>query len=479
MTEQAHAGRRTAPGLLAAVALALAIAFVIPLPGLDPSGRACLAVLGLVVVLWLTEALPIPATSLLPLLLLPLFGVTSPKLAAAPYADPILFLFMGGFMIALAIERWDLHSRIALNVLVWVGARPRQLLAGFIIATALLSMWISNTAAALMLIPTALGVAGALERATSQRLPALSMALVLAVAYAASIGGIATPVGSPTNLVAMGFLDSANASISFGAWMLLAMPACVLMLCACWLVLGRNIETLTSVEAAAHELEARRAALGPMGSAQRRVLWVFVAVALAWIGRPLLIELPGLSRLSDTGIALIGALLLFVLPAGSARGERLLDWPTAERLPWGVLLLFGAGLSLAAALGETGVTQWLGDRLQGLSALGFAGLLFTLVLLTVFVTELTSNTATLTALLPVLAALALGAGMPLVPISFAVALAASFAFMLPVATPPNAIAFASGKVTTAAMARNGLWLNVIAVVVLSALVWVQHRLGWF
>lgn len=442
--------------------------------GLDPKGWAAVCVLAVMVVWWISEALPVAATALLPLVALPVFGITAPAAAAAPYADPIIYLFVCGFMLAAAVERWGLHQRIAFGIADAFGARPARLVAGLLVASAALSMWISNTATALMLMPIALGVATAV--ATDGRTdPRLGAALVLAVAYGASVGGIGTPIGSPTNLVAMGFLERQGIAIGFPQWMALALPVVVLLLGLIWALLARGLPAGGDPAAAAGVIRAARAALGPVRAPEWRVGAVFGAVATCWVLREPINALPGLAGVTDLGIAVVGVLALFVLPSGdAAKPGPLLDWPSAERIPWGIALLFGAGLSMAAAMEATGVTRWLGQSLGWLGAFGPFLILLTLTTLVIFLTEITSNTATLTAMLPVIAAVAAALDMPPLTLAFAAAMAASCAFMLPIATPPNAIAYGTGVVSIGRMVRIGLWLNLAGAALIATVV---HLLG--
>ena len=461
-------------------------------PGLAAPGWAAVALLAWMAAWWITEAVPVAVTALLPLLVLPLAGAATPGAAAAPYADPVIFLFIAAFMLAAAVERWGLHSRLAFNIALRAGTRPDRMAWAFLGATAALSMWISNTATALMLMPIALGVARALRPDDASPLPFAGV-LALAVAYGASIGGIGTPVGSPTNLVAMGYLEREGLSMSFPSWMALAVPVMALMLLVVGFSLSRlarrggveagrteahgttgatagDSDDLAGARAARGVVLDALAALGPRSAAETRVALVFGAVALAWMLRPLLVELPGLAGLTDLGVALAGVLALFLIPSGRATGEALLDWPTAERIPWGIALLFGGGLSLAAAMQANGVTTWLAAELAWIGALGPFVVLLLIVTLVIFLTEIASNTAVLTALLPVVAALAAATGQPALALAMGAALAASMAFMLPIGTPPNAIAYATGAVPIARMIRVGLGLNLIGVLVIAGVV---------
>ena len=442
--------------------------------GLSAPGWQTLALLAWMVVWWVTEPVPIAATSLLPIVCLPLGGIASAADATGAYADPIIFLFIGGFIIAVAIEHWQLHERIALSMIAAVGTRPVALVGSFALASCLLSMWISNTATALMLMPTAIGVAHAVAplaagpdacaRATRAN-ATLTAALVLMVAYGASIGGIGTPVGSPTNLVAMSYLQKEGLSLGFAQWMVIAAPLMVAMLLATWAVLAWPLRRHGANPEVARLLAERRRALGPITRPERRVLGVFVLVAAAWMFNPLLKKIEGLQGLNDTAIAIVGALLLFALPSGdaSALRRRLLDWKTAERIPWGVALLFGGGLSVAAAMEAHGVSAWLGNAMSGMDSLHPLVVLLLLAALTVFASEFMSNVATLAAFLPVIGAISLATGLPPLVLVFNASMAASLAFMMPAGTAPNAIAYATGAVRIRQMLRVGLWLNLISI----------------
>lgn len=446
--------------------------------GLSREAWLTVSILALMVTWWVLEPVPVAATALIPLVALPLLGVVPVKEAAAPFADPILFLFIGGFMLAVAVERWNLHARAALSLTAAIGSSPRRLVAGFILGTGLISMWISNTAAALMLTPIAIGVARAAAGPGRPGDPALNSALVLGVAYAASIGGMATPVGSPTNVIAVGWLEQAGVSVTFTQWMMLGVPVMLLLLPALWLILIRGIRPVDAdhAHAAQDAVRGALAGLGPMSTPEARVLGVFVLVALGWMLREFLVQIPGLSRLSDMMVAILGALALFLIPSGAGPGRpsRLLDWPAAQRIPWGIVLLFGGGLSVAGAMEATGLSQWLGTQMEGVASLPPLLVVALLLLLTVAVTELMSNVATLTGLLPILGALALALGVNPLFLAFPVCLAASLGFMLPIATAPNAVAYASGLTDTKRMLRAGFLLNAAGV---AAILAVTQALG--
>jgi solute carrier family 13 (sodium-dependent dicarboxylate transporter), member 2/3/5 len=463
-------------GLALAVALFVLI-LILPAPeGLEAMGWRVAAVAVLMAVLWLTEALPIPVTALLPLILFPLLDVRSMDEAASPYAHPLVFLFLGGFIIALAIERWNLHRRIALTVIHAIGAREDLQVAGFMLATAALSMWVSNTATTVMMLPVALSI---LPKASDGLIdPAkrgFAVALLLSVAYAANIGGVATLIGTPPNAYLAAFMDETfDVQIGMAQWMLLGIPVAVVMLVICWLLLTRVLYRLHREElpGARKAIADALQALGPASRAEKRVAVIFAATALLWIGVPQFERWVMDTPLTDTGIALLGALAMFVTPSGRARGEFLMNWREAERLPWGVLLLFGGGLSLAAAVSGSGLAAWIGASLVAVGTWPALLIVVLVAMLIVFLTELTSNLATTATFLPVVAAVAISIDYPVMYLAIPAVLAASFAFMMPVATPPNAIVFASGHITIPQMVRAGLWLNLIGVLVIVALVYV-------
>ena len=449
-------------GLVGGLAV-FAVMLALPAPeGLSAEGWRCAAVGVWMAAWWITEALPIPATALLPLVAFPLLGVASVGDAAAPFANPILYLYLGGFLLALAMQRWGLHRRLALAVVAAVGASPRRIALGFLLATALTSMWVSNTATALMMLPvgaSVVGLVGAEDRAN------LGVVVALAIAYGASIGGLGTLIGTPPNALLAGFLsETYGVEVGFGRWMLLGVPLVAAGLPAAFLVLTWAYPLGRS--ASAEAIRPLRAALGPMSGPERTVAAVFGLVAALWVAGPLVREaVPGLS---DTVVAMGGALLLFAIPADWRRMVFVLDWRAAEDLPWGVLVLFGGGLSLAAAVQATGLADWIGTRLGGLAGLPTLAVVAGVVVVVLALTEMTSNTATAAAFLPVVAALAVGLGESPLVLAVPAALAASCAFALPVATPPNAIVFGSGLVTLPQMARAGVWLNVAFVVLVTA-----------
>ena len=458
-------GARYTAGLIIGVVVFVAM-LIAPAPaGMTLPAWRTAAVGTLMAVWWVTEAIPIPATALIPIALFPILGVVDIDKAAAPYANPIIGLFLGGFLLAQAMQQWHLHRRIALGVLTTVGARPDRLVAGFMMATAFLSAWISNTATAVMMLPIGLSVVRLVSETNTERGKAAAnfqVALMLGIAYACSIGGLATLIGSPPNALFAGIMsDQYGVEIGFGAYMLVGVPVTLIGLPLTWLVLTRWIYPTARAEipGAAERIRREWLSLGPMSRGEKIVGVVFGATAVAWITRPLIERvLPGLS---DTGIAILAAMILFVTPVKLRRREFALSWESARQLPWEILVLFGGGLSLANAITATGLSGWIGSNLTVLEGLPIAVAVLVVTATIIFLTELTSNTATAAAFIPIVAALAVAVGAPPVLLATPAALAASCAFMLPVATPPNAVVFSGGYVTVPEMARAGLVLNLL------------------
>lgn len=470
--------RRRALGLALGPVLFVILLATPPPPGMGLDAWRTTATAALMAIWWISEAIPIPATALLPLAIFPVLGVLSFEATAAPYANPIIFLFLGGFVIAQAMQRWGLHRRVALRVIGAVGTGRRALIGGFMISAAFLSMWISNTATAVMMLPIGLSVIHLAGGRDGTEHPGdasesnFAVALMLGIAYACSIGGLGTLIGTPPNaFLAAYFADHHDVEIGFGRWMLIGLPMVTVGLPIAWVVLTRWIypvgdgEIPGGREAIAEQAEE----LGTPSRGEKLVGLVFVCTALAWITRPWLEGLvPGLS---DEGIAMVAALLLFLLPVDPRKGEFVLDWDSTKGLPWGVLVLFGGGLSLAGAITDTGLAEWIGGGLTGvgLEALPVFVILLVIAAIVIFLTELMSNTAAAAAFLPVLAALALGIGEDPLLLAVPAALAASCAFMMPVATPPNAIVYGSSFITVPQMVRAGIVLNLTFVALVAGL----------
>ncbi|MCY3714100.1 MAG: SLC13 family permease [Gemmatimonadetes bacterium] len=445
------------------------------------AGRATTALAVWMAVWWMTEAVELYATALLPLVALPMSGAASVRAAAAPYAHELIFLFMGGFLIALAMQRWGLHRRLALRALRAAGDHPAGIVACFMGVTAFFSMWVSNTATAVMMLPIALSIISLVEQVEpgTKTRPHFALCLLLGIAYAASIGGIGTIIGTPPNVFLASYIHSSlGEEISFVRWMGVGLPLVAVFLPLAWLMLTRVLYPLRGerIEGSRDVTERAYRELGVMSRGERIVLVVFLLAALSWITRPLLVnvrigDMHPLAGLSDPVIAMVAALVLFVVPVDVRRRVFVMNWETALKLPWGILLLFGGGLSLAAAIRVNGVGEYIGHQLAFLSGIPVLLLVMAVIALVIFLTELTSNTATTATFIPILAALApvfdLHPFMLIVP----AAIAASCAFMLPVATPPNAIVFGSGHVTIQQMIRAGFWLNLSGVVLITLLVY--------
>jgi len=439
--------------------------------GLSEAGWSTVAMAALLATWWATEAIPVPATSLLPLVLIPLLDIGSSRDASLPYASPVIFLLLGGFLAAMAMQHWNLHRRIALNILARVGDNAFALIGGFMAVSALLSMWISNTATTLMLIPIAITVATTIlgEKAVGHR---FTIALLIGCAWAASIGGLGTYIGTPPNLFVKGFIEQTTGrEILFIDWMAFAIPVVLVMVPLAWTVLTRICFRFdpNEVKGGAGVVQEQLEALGPITVAEKRVAIVMGIMAFMWSFRqvytswePLIELFPFVARISDMHVAIAAGLAMFIVPAGpAAKGRALLDWESAVNLPWGVILLFGGGLSLAAAIGKTGLAVYLGEHMSGIAAAPLFLIVLAVVAMITFLTELTSNTATTAALVPVLGALATTANLDPIFLAAPAAMAASCAFMLPVATGPNAVIFSTGHVHVPEMVRAGLWLNVL------------------
>ncbi|AXS82254.1 SLC13 family permease [Marinobacter sp. Arc7-DN-1] len=461
--------RSQVAGLILGAAFLLATMIFPPPETMSAEAWAALGLMLLMATWWSTEAIPIPVTALLPIVLVPALGLGNVGQATSPYAHPIIFLFLGGFTLGLAMQRWNLHRRIALMTLKAVGSEPRRQIGGFMLATAFLSMWVSNTATAIMMLPIGLSVVGMLDSGNPKGVRRYATALLLAIAYSASIGGIATLIGTPPNALLAAYLsENQGISVGFAQWMLLGVPVTIVMLALAWWWLTRRDFDLGNSSDGGSAIREELDALGPLGKGEKLVAAVFLITASAWIFRPLLSG-SLMPWLSDTGIAIAAAIAMFVIPVNTSKREFLLDWETARGIPWGVLLLFGGGLAMAGVISSSGLAEWIAQ------SLGVAGTLPTLVMIVmvtgviIFLTEVTSNTATAAAFLPLLGALAMSQGVSPLLLTVPAAIAASCAFMMPVATPPNAIVFSSGHMQISDMIRAGFALNLMGIVVVTLL----------
>ena len=465
-------------GLALGPALALTLLLIEPPPAFAGPAWPTAALVVLMATWWVTEALPLPVTALLPLPALPALGVAGIEQAAAPYANPLVFLFLGGFLLAAGVQRWDLHRRVALAVIDRAGARPERLVAGMLLATAVVSMWVSNTATAAMMLPIAIAMIGLAGDGTGDHGAdwdrRYAAALLLAIAFGANIGGMATLVGTPPNALFAGFLaDVHGIRIGFGQWMLVGVPIAAVLLALAWWLLARRVFAVGDrpLPAVDDFVLRERAALGALSSAQRRVAIVVGLAIAAWLTRPLAMALAPEVALSDAGIGITAALALFVIPAGRLRGPPLLDWSATRNLAWGVLILVGGGLSLGAAIQSSGLAGAVAAQLQAVHGWPLPAVLGALGLVTLGLSHVTSNTATTAALLPLAVSLAGAIGHPETGLAAVVALSASCAFMLPVATPPNAIVFASERLRVADMLRGGAWLVIGSWLIVTLAAW--------
>ncbi|MUW13658.1 DASS family sodium-coupled anion symporter [Halorubrum sp. CBA1125] len=477
----------------------LGLALVTPF-GLTPEVTAVLASTTWVVIWWVTEAIPIPVTSLLPVVLFPTTGVMTVGSATAPYADPIVFLLLGGFLIALAIERWNLHHRLSLLIISTVGTSGKGLVFGFMGATAFLSMWISNTATAMMMVPIGAAVVVELTAIGGRKTPPLDrdeleapndpldvegellhgfesdaaelpntsfgLAVMLGIAYGASIGGAATLIGSPPNAVLAGVAESSlGVEIGFLDWMLVGVPIAVIFLLITWVLLVVVLRpTIDRRPGRTDVIDAQLRELGAMTNGERRVLAVFGLVAACWIARPFVLQ-PVVPMLTDAMIAVAGAVLVFLIPVD---GDRLLDWEYTARVPWGVLLLLGAGFSIARGFQESGLDDVVADAIATLGITELAGMVLLIATVVILLTNVTSNTATASLFMPITVSIGAAIGVTPLTLMTTAAFAASFAFMLPVATAPNAIVFGSGYLTIPQMAKIGFVVTLPAILVISA-----------
>ena len=450
----------------------------IPIPGLPESAGKMLAVAVLMATWWVSEAIPLAATALLPLVLFPSMGLASAARSAAPYANHLIFLFMGGFMLAQAMQRWNLHRRIALRIVSLIGTDPARLILGFMCATAFMSMWVSNTATATMMMPIGMAVTKQVADAISEKDLGIDVTprrfhfgidLMLGIAYAASIGGVGSLIGTPSNVLLAGVLEeSYGIELSFLGWMAFGVPFVALFLPLTWLWLTRiayPIE-LPEVPGGRRLIREQLEALGSMSDGERKTALVFFVAAAGWMFRPLWTKwLPSGELITDSTVAIAAALLLFLLPTGS--GDRVLDWHWASKIPWEVLVLFGGGFALAYGFETSGLSQWVGDSLVSLKEAPLPVFIIAIVILLVILTEFASNTAAAAMAIPILGAAAVAMGLSPLTLCVPAAVAASCAFMMPAATPPNAIVFGTGYFTIPQMVRAGAFVVLMAVVLTS------------
>jgi sodium-dependent dicarboxylate transporter 2/3/5 len=483
--------KRERIGLLLGPVLALAMLLFLDLDPENPLVTRTAATAVLMAVWWITEAIPIAATAMVPVALFPFLGIMPGKQVATAYFNDIIFLFIGGFIVAMAMQKWNLHRRIALKIILFIGTSPGKVILGFMAATAFLSMWISNTATTMMMVPIAIAVLDKLEESLGvERVGKFAVGLLLGIAYSASIGGIATLIGTPPNLAFVKILKITfpeSPDIGFASWMLFGVPFAVVFFFVTWRLLtfmyapGKG---LFQADLGLFREEYRK--LGKIRYEESVILAAFALLAFLWIFRKDIpiggFTIPGWSNITmvpsyidDGTVAVVMALLLFLIPSRSRPGTRLMDWESAVRLPWGIVVLFGGGFALAAGFMESGLSGWLGSRLTGFSSFSPVLIVIVICLSMTFLTELTSNTATTQMILPILGSLSAAIQVNPLFLMVPATLSASCAFMLPVATPPNAIIFASGQVTTGKMARTGIILNFVGVVLITLAIYLLGR----
>ncbi len=452
--------------------------FFFKLEGLSDQGHGVLAVTLWIAIWWISEAIPVAVTALLPIILFPLCGAMGIKETTSAYGHPIIFLFMGGFVLAIALEKWHLHKRLALLVISVAGTNGKKLILGFMVATAFLSMWISNTAAAIMMLPIAMAVIPKFNNDLDEKSNNFGKALMLGIAYSASIGGVATLVGTPPNLILAGVIrETFNVELSFVDWLKIGLPFSIVMLLICWKCLSSWAFKIStgSIAGGKAEIQKQLKELGKISIEEKRIAVVFVLTALAWITRSYLIQ-PFLPAIDDTVIAIVAAVALFLIP--SSAGDKLLNWNDMVKIPWGIILLFGGGISLAVGFDQSGLAMWIGSKLSSLEGISVFILVLSLIAMVNFLTEITSNLATTAVILPILIPLALVVDVHPYVLMVGAAIAASCAFMLPVATPPNAIVYGSGEIQMSTMIKSGIWLNVISIILLTLLIYFILPLAW-
>ena len=467
--------------LLGPLVFILILIFADP-SGLSQEGKAILASTIWIAIWWITEAAPISVTALLPIILFPLTGGLDLKTTTAAFGHKFIFLFIGGFILAIAIEKWNLHKRIALNIIRLVGTNKSNIILGFMIATAFLSMWISNTATSVMMLPVALAIIAQLKdnpQTLENENITFGKALMLAIAYSASIGGMATLIGTPPNLVFAGVIKTNyNIEITFLEWMSFGLPVSIILLTICWAYLTKYAFKFKSKEFSSgkDEINNQIKSLGKISYEEKTVLIVFIFTALLWIIQSFVLK-KLIPNIDDTIIAIISAVTLFILPTRNIKST-ILKWEDTTKLPWGILLLFGGGMALAKGFDSSGLAVWIGNQLSSLESFPFILLLFILIASVNFLTEITSNLATTAMILPVLVSLSTVINIHPYYLLIGATVAASCAFMLPVATPPNAVVFGSKLLTINDMVKKGFWMNLISIFVLTLLVYFLVPLLW-
>lgn len=451
--------------------------------GLSKEANAILASTLWIAVWWITEAVPIAITSLLPVVLFPLTGGLELAETTASFGHRYIFLYIGGFILAIAMERWNLHKRIALNIIQIIGTNVKSIILGFMIATAFLSMWISNTATTVMMLPIGMAIISQLidnPDTIENENQTFGKALMLAIAYSASIGGMATLIGTPPNLILAGIVqETYGIEITFLKWFMFGLPVSLILLAICWKYLTEFAFSFKekAFPGGKSEINKQLKSLGKISYEEKMVLLIFIGTAFAWITRSFLLQ-KFIPNIDDTIIAVIAGIILFVLPASKEKSRKLINWKEAVKLPWGILLLFGGGLALAQGFKTSGLAEWIGGQMTLLEGASLFILLLFLITLVNFLTEITSNLATTAMILPILAPLSLVIDVHPFILMVGATVAASCAFMLPVATPPNAIVFGSGYLRIPDMVKSGIWMNLFSIFFLTLMVYFLLPLIW-
>ncbi|KPH76468.1 SLC13 family permease [Oceanobacillus caeni] len=455
--------------------------------GLSPEARSVLAVTLWVATWWITEPIPIPVSSLIPIILLPMTGALDGNTVVSSYGNDIIFLFLGGFFIATAMEKWNLHKRMALSIISIIGTSPQRIVLGFMVSTAFLSMWVSNTAATMMLIPMGLAIvqqaSSSLEKGKyASDIPKFEKSVIFGIGYAATIGGLGTLIGTPPLSILAGTVGQMfDTEISFAGWMAVGVPLVILLIPLLWLYLTKVVYKINFRElpGGKEQIYKERKSLGKISYEEKAVAFVFAFAAFMWITRTFIweniVEVPGIS---DGIIAMMATVLLFLIPAKREEGSKIMEWKDSKDIPWGILILFGGGLAIAAGFTSSGLSEWIGQQLAGLEGMNILLVIFISTLVILLLTEITSNTATATMIIPVVASLALALNLHPYALMVPCAMAANCSFMLPVGTPPNAIMYGTGKLTITEMVKNGFWLNNFTLVLVVLVVYFYLPVVW-
>ena len=460
-------------GLLAGPLLSLLVYFLLGSTSISLKGVVVLALGAWMVTWWVTEAVPIPVTALLPMVLFPLLSVSTIREASQPYGDPVIFLFMGGFILALGLEKYNLHERVALNLIRLTGTSGNGIILGFMLATAIISMWISNTATAVMMLPIASSVTNLLAKEIAPgddpKFQKFATGLMLSIAYAASIGGIATIIGTPPNVVMVGYMKRFyNLDVSFSNWMIVGIPLMIALLASCYFIITKILyrNNLPAIKGSEQLIKSKLHDLGKMSREEKLVLVVFSVTCFFWIFRQNINTMLGKNILDDTTIAMTGGVFMFLMPVNLGKSQFVLEWNDMKNLPWGILLLFGGGLCLAQGMEDAGLVEIVGTKISQQGAIGLPALTFLLTFISMGLTEIMSNVALTTIFVPVVFGIADGFHINPILLAMPVTFAASCAFMMPVSTPPNAILFASGYIRIKEMIKTGLLLNLFSLVII-------------